>query len=639
MKKKILIDGVNADEIRVAVLKGKFLDEFDSENTQKRPQKGNIYLAKIMRIEPSLQAAFVDYGGNRHGFLPFAEIHPDYYRIPVNDRPNEEAVAAPEGEETKANVEEVKDTPEMEKEAVDPTDSDGSADVDDENAEAPAQQSNLHVKYKIQEVIEPRQIILVQVVKEERGTKGAALTTYLSIPGRYCVLMPNAGNRLGGVSRKIGNDDDRKRLKSIIKDISLPTGMSLIVRTAGEGKSEQQIKGDCEYLLKLWGSIRERTLESIAPQMIYEECDLLQRSIRDMSLDDIDEVWIEGDDAFKQASDFMGAVAPDQVKSIKKHQDNKISLFARYQIEEQIDAMMDGRVQLPSGGYLIVHITEALVSIDVNSGRSTKERDISETALKTNLEAANEVARQLRLRDLGGLIVIDFIDMENAQHISQVERRLREALNRDRARIQVGRISSFGLLEMSRQRLRTSINEVNSAPCSHCSGSGVVLSKESIAVRIFRSLESFGLKGRSAHVAVNAPNEAVLFILNSKRNVISQIEQKFDMSIEFRIEEGMGSPYYRIETVTTRKALAAESNRKVDVVAPIRNKGEEYPVSPADISDDKEKPHYKKDHKRHRHHNRSRRGGGGGHHHNHKKDSAAAAPSGGWLKRLFGVGG
>lgn len=652
MKKKILIDASTPDEVRVAVIGGQLLDEFDAENIHRRPQKGHIFLAKIIRIEPSLQAAFVEYGGNRHGFLPFAEIHPDYYRIPVGDRPSAEETAVDEQPAAPAEIviaadapveaitldspaiEEGTDTPGLPEETgaaeALPSSEDEAAPIKKKREPAP--------RYKIQEVIEPRQIVLVQVTKEERGSKGASLTTYLSMPGRYCVLMPNSGHRSGGVSRKIQDDDDRKRLKDIVKDCDLPGGMSLIVRTAGESVAQSEIRRDCDYLLHLWNEIRERTLQSIAPQMIYEESDLIQRAIRDMYSKDVEEIWVEGEEAFEKASAFMKLLVPTQVKRLKKHQDSKISLFTKFQVEEQVDNMMDGKVTLPSGGYLVVHITEALVSIDVNSGKATRERDIAETALKTNLEAATEIARQLRLRDLGGLIVVDFIDMDNGQHIQQVEKRFKEMMSKDRARIQIGRISSFGLLEMSRQRLRPSITEIHSSSCPHCNGSGVVRSKESIALRTIRALESQGLKGRAAHLRAFVPLEVALFMLNHRRHAIIQLEQRFDMAIDIEKEDDIESPYYRVETIATRRAVAASAERKPQPSNPIKRSEIDYPVAEGEdkVKDGEESTPSRNNDKR-----RRRRRGNTGRDRDNKQNAtptAAEKPAAkkGWLQRLLG---
>lgn len=662
MKKKILIDASTPDEVRVAVIGGQHLDEFDAENIHRRPQKGHIYLAKIMRIEPSLQAAFVEYGGNRHGFLPFSEIHPDYYRIPVGDR----LEAAPEMVQAEdiaepaevvvadvaAKLEESAHPTEVETEKIAEDIADAAEVVDGvvESSEGEEETKTTKPKkkekeqlprYKIQEVIESRQVVLVQVTKEERGNKGASLTTYLSIPGRYCVLMPNSGHRTGGVSRKIQDDEDRKRLKDIVKDCDLPEGMSLIVRTAGESVAKTEIKRDCDYLLHLWHEIRERTLQSMAPEKIYEESDIIQRAIRDMYSKEVEEIWVEGDDAYERAHAFMSVLIPAQVKRLKKHNDNKMSLFAKYQVEEQVDNMMDGKISLPSGGYIVVHITEALVSIDVNSGKATRERDIAETALKTNLEAAVEVARQLRLRDLGGLIVVDFIDMDNSQHIQQVEKRFREVVSKDRARTQIGRISSFGLLEMSRQRLRPSITEVHSAPCPHCHGSGVVRSKESIALRALRALEAQALKGKAARLRACVPMEVALFLLNHRRGAIMQLEQRFDLGIDVEHDETLATPYYRVEVVETRRAAAAEAERKPkSTTTPIKGNEIEYPVAQDGDDNTSEEAALKGSHDKRR---RRRRGGHNGRGRDQNKTSSQgdkaekAAPKKGWLQRLFGA--
>lgn len=626
MKKKILIDASTPDEVRVAVIGGQLLDEFDSENIHRRPQKGNIFLAKIIRIEPSLQAAFVEYGGNKHGFLPFGEIHPDYYRIPVGDRPEREAEQEEPVEVLAEATTEESITPETEAE----TQEDSSV-VEEAAPIKKKKEKESFPRYKIQEVIEPRQIILVQVTKEERGTKGASLTTYLSIPGRYCVLMPNSGHRTGGVSRKIQDDDDRKRLKDIVKDCDLPEGMSLIVRTAGESVAQTEIRRDCDYLLHIWNEIRERTLQSVAPQMIYEESDLIQRAIRDMYSKDVEEIWVESDEAFEKASAFMKILIPTQVKRLKKHQDSKVSLFAKFQVEEQVDKMMDGKVTLPSGGYLVVHITEALVSIDVNSGKATRERDIAETAVKTNLEAAVEVARQLRLRDLGGLIVVDFIDMDNGQHIQQVEKRFKEVMARDRARTQIGRISSFGLLEMSRQRLRPSITEIHSAACPHCHGSGVVRSKESIALRALRALESQGLKGRAAHLRAFVPVEVALFMLNHRRNALVQLEQRFDIAIDVEKEDDIPSPYYRVETIATRRSVAASAERKPQTSNPIKREEIDYPVS-----EEEESPLPRNNDKQRRRRRRGNNQRGRDDNKTPASEKDKPTPKKGWLHRLLG---
>src|SRR5579883_217210 len=470
MAKRMLIDAAHPEETRVAVLKGNRLEDFDFETATKKQLKGNIYLAKVTRVEPSLQAAFVDYGGNRHGFLAFNEIHPDYYRIPVADREalleQERALAerSPEG----ANGGERGEGEELE--------TIGGDDIE----EVPARRVRPPRPYKIQEVTKRRQIMLVQVVKEERGNKGAALTTYLSLAGRYCVLMPNTP-RGGGISRKITNLKDRRRLKSILEEFEIPEGMSVIVRTAGMERSKAEIKRDLEYLMRLWDEIRTVTLQSTAPALIYEEASLIKRSIRDLYDRDIDEIQVEGEEGYRAAKEFMRMLTPSHAKRVHLYKDDLIPLFHRYQVESQIDGIHSPVVHLKSGGYIVITPTEALVSIDVNSGRATKERNIEETALRTNLEAAEEISRQVRLRDLAGLIVIDFIDMEESRNNAAVERRLKEAMRSDRARIQIGRISAFGLLELSRQRLRPSLVEATMEMCTHCGGTGWVRSIESTA--------------------------------------------------------------------------------------------------------------------------------------------------------------
>ncbi|MBV8908066.1 MAG: Rne/Rng family ribonuclease, partial [Sphingomonas sp.] len=480
MSMRMLIDARHPEETRVAVVKGNRIEEFDFESAEHKQLKGNIYLAKVTRVEPSLQAAFVDYGGNRHGFLAFSEIHPDYYQIPKADREallREEAEHAAEEERLRAaeyNGEDDHDEEAEEPSALDDEVSDETNGEDnghgpeehgtgsnrspvDESAadELRRKRQNLRRRYKIQDVIQRRQVLLVQVVKEERGNKGAALTTYLSLAGRYCVLMPNTSHG-GGISRKISNGADRKRLKSIMSDLNLPKTMGLIVRTAGLSRTKTEIKRDFDYLARLWDEIRERTLSSTAPALIYRDSDLIKRAIRDLYHREIDEVVVEGEEGYKAARGFMKLLMPSHVKRVKLHSETT-PLFQRQGVEDQLSAMYQPIVQLKSGGYLVINPTEALVSIDINSGRSTREHNIEQTAYNTNLEAAQEIARQLRLRDMAGLIVIDFIDMEQSSHVRKVEKAMKEALKNDRARIQVGRISSFGLMEMSRQRLRTGV--------------------------------------------------------------------------------------------------------------------------------------------------------------------------------------
>ncbi|MGG5888407.1 Rne/Rng family ribonuclease [Falsiroseomonas sp. HC035] len=714
MTKRMLIDASHPEETRVVVLDGNRLEAFDIESANKMPLKGNIYLARVVRVEPSLQAAFVEYGGNRHGFLAFSEIHPDYYQLPVADRQRliemqqaeareeqereeaeeaardgdaaltealesgdpedsgaampmaievervsapdlasleaeaaeatvpHEGVALPEdgvpvaapieaearyaaeeaelAAERQENLDAARDQQDSEAEAQgeagdadDAGEENGSEDEavaregtpegrprersregrgrqdrggrgrgrerggdrggdrdrsrqDDDvesvgNSEAPPPESlggsteddarerrippRFLRHYKIQEVIKRRQIMLVQVVKEERGGKGAALTTYISLAGRFSVLMPNSP-RGGGVSRKITSAGDRKRLREIIEEQQLPQGMSLIVRTAGAQRPKPEIKRDCEYLLRLWDNIRERTFASTAPALIYEEADLIKRSIRDVYGKDVEDVHIEGEDAYQEARDFMRMLMPQHVNRIKPVRDG-VPLFARFGVDAQLDAMHSPNVQLKSGGYIVINQTEALVSIDVNSGRATRDRHIEDTALRTNLEAADEVARQLRLRDLAGLIVIDFIDMESSRNDAMVERRLKEALKQDRARIQVGRISHFGLLEMSRQRLRPSVVEHAYVACSHCQGRGLVRSVESSGLQVLRAIEEEGAKRRAAEIVVHVAMPVMLWLLNLKRERLGQIEQRFGMRVMVQPDDTLIPPALRIE--------------------------------------------------------------------------------------------
>jgi ribonuclease E len=522
MTKKLLIDAAHAEEVRVAVVEGNHLEEFDSESSSKKQSRSNIYLAKVIRIEPSLQAAFVDYGDDKHGFLPFAEIHPDYYRIPVADR--------------SSNEDEVTE----------------SSDVDSEPKDAEedqAKKNKSRYRYKIQEVIQRRQIILVQVVREQRGNKGAALTTYLSLAGRYCVLMPNAGKRSGGISRKISDDDDRKRLKEVLKGLEIPEGMSLIVRTAGHERPKAEIKRDYDYLIKLWEEIREKTLSSIAPCLVQAEGDLIKRSIRDIYHKEIQEILVEGDQAYKAAKAFMKLLIPSHAKKVQAYKDPHTPLFHKFKVEQYIDQMMVPKVELPSGGSIVINHTEALVSIDVNSGRSTKERNIEVTALKTNLEAAQEIARQLRLRDLAGLVVIDFIDMEDNAHTNSVEKKFKEAIKSDRARIQVGRISQFGLLELSRQRLRPSMMETHSVPCAHCHGTGLIRSTESLALQILRAIEREAIKGKAQEIQVAVPSGVDLYLLNQQRRDISNIENRYQVDIFVIRENITQAPFFKIDTL------------------------------------------------------------------------------------------
>lgn len=608
MVKRMLIDATHLEETRVAVVTGNRLDEFDFETSTKKQLKGNIYLAKVIRVEPSLQAAFVDYGGNRHGFLAFSEIHPDYYRIPIADReallaadaatagddlavdPDDVNGADLNGVDEPAGAEvpdaEVPDAENPDAEnpdgepfgadaaengaAVDaaditaaeveqPDDDDGrrgrrrgrGAGVEvvggDETDEMAARHRLIARNYRIQEVISRRQILLVQVVKEERGTKGAALTSYISLAGRCSVLMPNTP-RGGGISRKITEPADRKRLKAILADIGIPQGMAVILRTAGMERTKPEIKRDFEYLVGRWDEIRERTLESSAPALIHEEADLIKRSIRDLYSRDIDEIHVEGEDGYRTAKDFMRMLIPSHARRVQRYKaEGAIPLFHRYQVENQIDDMHSPVVHLKSGGYIVIDATEALVAIDVNSGRATRERNIEETARRTNLEAAEEVARQLRLRDLAGLIVIDFIDMDDSRNQHRVEKRLKDAMKGDRARIQLGRISAFGLLELSRQRLRPSLIEASMRRCPHCGGSGHIRSTESSSLHVLRAIEEEGMRRRSREISLFVPTEVALYVLNHKRTALAEIESRYDFTVSINADDSLVPPDMRLE--------------------------------------------------------------------------------------------
>ena len=613
MGKKMLIDATHAEETRVVVADGNRVEEFDFESKNKRQLAGNIYLAKVSRIEPSLQAAFIDYGGNRHGFLAYSEIHPDYYQIPIADR---EALLAEdlefarkseeleeiqrfkkiEGPSVKSEVGSV--DPEIsqsinfdevselnisrvyDKDDISESESDAGSEVEtigelirsvgdsdyieavgnkDDVSDFMPKRKTRSKRYRIQEVIKVRQILLIQVVKEERGNKGAALTTYLSLPGRYCVLMPNTAKG-GGISRKITNLADRKKLKKIASEIEVPKGAGLIVRTAGSRRTKSEIKRDYEYILRQWEQVRDLTLKSNAPTPIYEEGDLIKRSIRDLYNREIDEVIIEGDTGFNIARDFMRMIMPAHLKNVKKY-DEKMPLFARYQVETHLSAMFNPTVQLKSGGYIVIGITEALVAIDVNSGRATKEDSIEQTALNTNLEAADEISRQMRLRDLAGLIVIDFIDMEERKNNLLVEKLIKEKLATDRARIQVGRISGFGLLELSRQRLRPGMLEATTQPCVSCHGTGLIRSDDSLALNILRQLEEEGTRKTSKEVLLSAPVAVINFLMNEKRDHISKIELRYGLSVKLEADPHLISPNFTIEKfkIATRAIPLSES--------------------------------------------------------------------------------
>ena len=627
MAMRMLIDARHPEETRVAVLNGNRIEEFDFESAEHKQIKGNIYLAKVTRVEPSLQAAFVDFGGNRHGFLAFSEIHPDYYQIPAADRAaliaEEQAHAEEEaalredddedddygeegagsdgdgrfandlaGQELSAGVEEI-DTSQSDKVATiedghvengdeaeadereysadasdedEDEDDDGEDRASDENGSARgrgrddrrgrgrrqgrgrggergqqgskakelddlrARRQALRRRYKIQDVIQRRQVLLVQVVKEERGNKGAALTTYLSLAGRYCVLMPNSSHG-GGISRKISSGADRKRLKQIVSELTLPRSMGLIVRTAGLQRNKTEIKRDFDYLARLWDEIRENTLASSAPAMIHSDSDLIKRAIRDIYNREIEEVVVEGEEGYKAARQFMKLLMPSHARRVKAYSD-PVPLFQRYGAEDQLLAMYDPVVQLRSGGYLVINPTEALVSIDINSGRSTKEHGIEQTALSTNLEAAREIARQLRLRDMAGLVVIDFIDMEHNSSVRKVEKAMKDSLRNDRARIQVSRISGFGLMEMSRQRLRTGVLEATTRGCPHCDGTGLVRTASSAGLAALRLIEDEAAKGKGSLITLFASTEAAIYLLNAKRADLGEIEARYHVSVE-----------------------------------------------------------------------------------------------------------
>jgi ribonuclease E len=590
MTTRMLIDARHREETRVAVTKGNRIEEFDFESAEHKQLKGNIYLAKVTRVEPSLQAAFVEYGGNRHGFLAFSEIHPDYYQIPKEDR---DALLREEAEHAAAAAQRAEeDLDELEGDVADVEyhdedengdapapetigedgDGDGDEDGDVENGDAGEAEDgaeegkdgrggdrkrrgrdgrkggrgrgrgrrnddedgesrmSLRRRYKIQDVIRRRQVMLVQVVKEERGNKGAALTTYLSLAGRYCVLMPNTMHG-GGISRKISNGADRRKLKAMIDELALPPTMGCIVRTAGMSRTKVEIKRDFDYLARLWDEIRQKTLESSAPALVHSDSDLVKRAIRDIYHKDIEEVLVEGDEGYKAAKQFMKLLMPSHARRVKQYAD-PVSLYQRYGVEDQLAGMLNPVVQLKSGGYLVINPTEALVSIDINSGRSTREHNIEQTALSTNLEAAAEIARQLRLRDMAGLVVIDFIDMDHGSNVRKVERAMKDALKNDRARIQVGRISGFGLMEMSRQRLRTGVLEASTRPCPHCEGTGLVRTASSAGLSALRLIEEEAARGKGNKITLRASQEATFYLLNEKRRELREIEELYGVTVE-----------------------------------------------------------------------------------------------------------
>ncbi|AQX21360.1 RNAse E [Bartonella sp. CDC_skunk] len=582
MSNKMLIDASHPEETRVVVVHGNKIEELDFESEHKKQLKGNIYLARITRIEPSLQAAFIEYGGNRHGFLTFAEIHPDYYQIPIADRLallEEEKAAINENyedapiEETTSNKKSLKknksnnviatniendviadDVEEILGFSNNDIEMVGAEDVLEELPAYPRKQGR---KYKIQEVIKRRQILLVQVIKEERGNKGAALTTYLSLAGRYSVLMPNTA-RGGGISRKITNIQDRKRLKDIVKELDVPKGMGVILRTAGANRTKAEIKRDYEYLMRLWDTIRTLTLKSTAPCLIHEESNLIKRSIRDLYNKNINEILVSGDQGYREAKDFMRMLIPSHAKVVQPYR-NPTPIFTHNDIEIQLDKMLHPQVSLKSGGYLVINQTEALVAIDVNSGRSTKEHSVEKTALQTNLEAAEEVARQLRLRDLAGLIVIDFIDMLENRNIKLVEKKLKDCLKHDRARIQVGHISHFGLMEMSRQRIRVSVLESTTQPCPHCAGTGNIRSESSIALHVMRSIEEYLLHNSQYNIIVRTPVTIALYVLNHKRHILVNLETRFGLSINIEADDSVGTQHFTISKGSIAKEAPLSS--------------------------------------------------------------------------------
>lgn len=544
MARKMLIDAAHPEETRVALLDEKgLLVDYEFKSSTKETVKGNIYLAKIMRVEPSLQAAFVDYGGGRHGFLAFGEIHPDYFRIPISDREalKAELSADPDALSSEEDASDGASLSDQEGQGSDanlavPTPTEVSSLGGDlpplEEEDDLVRRPSLHRRYKIQEVVQKNQIILVQVVKEERGTKGAALTTYLSLAGRYCVLMPNSP-RSGGISRKIANPADRKRLRQVLEAFNVPEGMGLIIRTAGKDRTKTELKRDGQYLMRLWNSIREKTLSSIAPFLVHSEEDLVKRAVRDLYSKDVDAIFVAGEEGYKAAKDFMKSLLPSHSKKVQRYKSERALLFHEYGVERQIDNMYEPEVRLPSGGSIVIHPTEALVSIDINSGKATRERHIEETATKTNLEAATEIARQVRLRDLAGLIVIDFIDMDEPRNVAAVEKRLRDVFRDDRARIQLGRISPFGLLEMSRQRLAPSLLETSAKPCPHCRATGYVRSTESLALSALRLLEQEGLKNSGGMLQLTLPSEVLLYVMNQKRATLAEVEARHQVRVVF----------------------------------------------------------------------------------------------------------
>jgi ribonuclease E len=542
MTRKMLIDAAHPEETRVVVLDGTRVEEFDFESQARKQLRGNIYLAKVTRVEPSLQAAFVEYGGNRHGFLAFNEIHPDYYQIPHADREALMREVAESDEDENGNGHHAAANTDEDGESV------GGLEDDEVDEEVERRRRRILKRYKIQEVIRRRQIMLVQVVKEERGNKGAALTTYLSLAGRYCVLMPNT-DRGGGISRKITSATDRKRLRTIVQGLETPAGMGLIVRTAGAKRTKAEIGRDYDYLIRTWENIRDTTMHSVAPALIYEEEDLVKRAIRDLYDKDLEGIWVEGEAGYKEARDFMRVLMPAQAKKVQAYRE-PTPLFVRHRIEDHLAQIYSPVVPLKSGGYLVINQTEALVAVDVNSGRATRERNIEATALKTNMEAAEEACRQLRLRDLAGLIVIDFIDMEEAKNNRAVEKKLKDCLKDDRARIQMGRISSFGLMELSRQRRRTGILEGTTHVCPHCQGAGRVRSVESSALSALRAVELEGLRG-GGEIVLRTPRDVGLYLLNAKRDYLMRLRQTHGLWVNVALDDTLAAAEHGIERISS----------------------------------------------------------------------------------------
>ena len=562
MSKKILIDTTSNEEIRVAITENGKLDDFEIESKKKNALKGNIYLAKITRIEPSLQAAFVDYGADRHGFLPLTEIHPDYFKIPTSDQENFQKLSS--NLQFDENIDEI--ISKGKKDQI-PNNEDLIDDDGNNNKNRKRDYLSFFKKYKIQEVIKSRQVILAQINKEERGLKGAALTTFLSFAGRYCVLMPNSLTN-NGISRKIADYEERKKLKSILTDIKIPEKMSVIIRTAGVDKTKKEISKDLTFLTTQWNKIREKTLKSAAPIIIHEEGSIIKRTIRDMLTNDVAEVYVEGKVGYENAKKFTKILIPKKEKDIKLYKDKNKTLFNENNIEHQISDLFSLKVNLESGGSLVINTTEALVAIDVNSGRDTSERNIESTALKTNLEAANEIARQFRLRDLGGLVVIDFIDMDDYRNNFKVEKAIKTALYRDRARVQVGRISMFGLLELSRQRLRSSFIEKSFDKCHYCNGSGIISNINLISEQIIKVIQEKLLISKSAKVLVKCNSALAQTLINIKREEINKLEEIHNANIEFSFDNHFSLHEPLIETGKVDK-----KNTKKDISKKIIKNG------------------------------------------------------------------